>query len=99
MDLFLETPAIKVSLMGRRGVVFTKPVPQWPTHPQVVFDSVRKHDGSSFRNLLPGEYVQMAGRAGRRGLDDTGTVVIMCKNEVQEVCDVRFVYMGVHCLY
>ena len=56
------------------------------THGQVVFDNIRKHDGSGFRDLLPGEYVQMAGRAGRRGLDATGTVVIMCKNEVKDVC-------------
>ena len=32
----------------------------------VVFQSLRKHDGRAFRTLLPGEYTQMAGRAGRR---------------------------------
>ncbi|VDO97672.1 unnamed protein product [Soboliphyme baturini] len=45
----------------------------------VVFDSLRKHDGMNFRYLLPGEYTQMAGRAGRRGLDSTGTVIIVCR--------------------
>lgn len=44
----------------------------------VVFNAIRKHDGVQFRELQPGEYVQMAGRAGRRGLDTVGTVVLCC---------------------
>ncbi|KAL2446187.1 Antiviral helicase SKI2 [Exophiala dermatitidis] len=43
----------------------------------VVFSGYRKHDGRDFRNLLPGEYTQMAGRAGRRGLDTVGTVILV----------------------
>uniref|UniRef100_A0A8C4EAG6 SKI2 subunit of superkiller complex n=1 Tax=Dicentrarchus labrax TaxID=13489 RepID=A0A8C4EAG6_DICLA len=60
----------------------------------VVFDSIRKHDGTGFRNLLPGEYIQMAGRAGRRGLDPTGTVIILCKTGVHEMADLHVMMLG-----
>ncbi|VDK66723.1 unnamed protein product [Onchocerca ochengi] len=45
----------------------------------VIFDTLQKHDGRQLRMLNPGEYIQMAGRAGRRGLDATGTVIVLCK--------------------
>jgi antiviral helicase SKI2 len=47
----------------------------------VVFNSIRKHDGTQFRELEPGEYTQMAGRAGRRGLDKVGIVIVCCFGE------------------
>lgn len=43
----------------------------------VCFDSPSKFDGVSFRPMTNLEYFQMAGRAGRRGLDLKGTVYIM----------------------
>ena len=60
----------------------------------VVFDNIRKHDGKQFRTLLPAEYIQMAGRAGRRGLDTTGNVVILCKNEVHEISELHSMMQG-----
>lgn len=41
----------------------------------VIFFQLRKYDGVSFRYLKSKEFYQMAGRAGRRGLDTEGLVV------------------------
>ena len=45
----------------------------------VIFTALNKYSGNGMRNLLPHEYTQMAGRAGRRGIDTVGHV-IHCNN-------------------
>lgn len=43
----------------------------------VIFNSLRKYDGWNFRSLNTKEYFQIAGRAGRRGIDEIGYVISM----------------------
>lgn len=43
----------------------------------VCFESPTKYDGREFRKLKSSEYFQMAGRAGRRGIDEKGTAITL----------------------
>ncbi|KAI8393428.1 rRNA-processing arch domain-containing protein [Radiomyces spectabilis] len=49
----------------------------------VVFTSVRKFDGKTMRWVTSGEYIQMSGRAGRRGLDERGVVIMMIDEKME----------------
>ncbi|XP_024538268.1 DExH-box ATP-dependent RNA helicase DExH9 [Selaginella moellendorffii] len=49
----------------------------------VVFTNVRKFDGDKFRWITSGEYIQMSGRAGRRGLDNFGVCIFMLDEKLE----------------
>ena len=44
----------------------------------VIFTGITKFDGNNMRMLAPHEYTQIAGRAGRRGIDEVGKVWLCC---------------------
>ncbi len=51
----------------------------------VVFTQTRKWDGEQHRWMESGEYVQMSGRAGRRGKDDRGICIVMARGAMRAV--------------
>ena len=46
-----------------------------------VFDLLRKYDGVQMNYMKARDYLQMAGRAGRQGLDKTGLVISILEDE------------------
>uniref|UniRef100_UPI0025D6935D helicase-related protein n=1 Tax=uncultured Actinomyces sp. TaxID=249061 RepID=UPI0025D6935D len=49
----------------------------------VVLESLRKWNGSAHVTLSPGEYTQLTGRAGRRGIDIEGHAVVLAADDVE----------------
>lgn len=47
----------------------------------VVFDLLRKYDGVQMNYMKARDYMQMAGRAGRQGLDKSGLVISILEDE------------------
>jgi len=51
----------------------------------VVLESLRKWNGSAHVTLSPGEYTQLTGRAGRRGIDVEGHAVVLAADVLGRV--------------
>ncbi|KAE8762704.1 DEAD/DEAH box helicase [Georgenia thermotolerans] len=51
----------------------------------VVLESLVKWNGSAHVQLTPGEYTQLTGRAGRRGIDVEGHAVVLYSEEIDPV--------------
>ncbi len=58
----------------------------------VVFDSLWKHDGITFRPLTVREFQQMAGRAGRRGIDDEGYVFSIVDPRLEDKTSLKRIF-------
>ena len=48
----------------------------------VVLERLSKFTGETHELLRPGDYTQLTGRAGRRGIDDAGTAVVLFDHQV-----------------
>lgn len=61
----------------------------------VIFTDVKKFTNTEHRYFKTSEYLQMAGRAGRRGLDKIGTVILLANLiDVKEISSIRSMMTG-----
>jgi len=60
----------------------------------VIFNGLRKFDGRNFRLINSREYFQLAGRAGRRGIDEVGYVVAIIDREKNDINDLIRISSG-----
>lgn len=60
----------------------------------VVFTDLKKHDESGLRCVYTDEYIQMAGRAGRRGKDVRGTVIYLPSRQPLDAAEMQRVMCG-----
>ena len=60
----------------------------------VLFAGFRKFDEEGMRVLRNDEYIQMAGRAGRRGKDDKGVIIYLPDHEPLEPCEMKTMMKG-----
>lgn len=62
----------------------------------VIFTGLKKYDDATqgMRFLRTDEYIQMAGRAGRRGKDPIGTVIYLPEHEPPTVSEMRQILKG-----
>lgn len=62
----------------------------------VVIENLSKFDGDSHSLLTPGDYTQLTGRAGRRGIDDDGFGVVLHSRYVEFRQVVKIAETGSH---